>query len=258
MPQGMCAPHHACTLQNVKPHFLLPIQSSYASEGSKLISVAIDEDRGSNRAIITLGILFIIFAGMPLTLLAVRGTLGETRAPSAPEWPPANWAAIMYDRANSYADINANGRQQWPGDKYRYSDAYGHAGNERLPRYDGSASYSPSSSSSDEHHYQHDHHITDSEALFVHAQARSQTPVANSAPYWDIPQPSSRCAGYLMRDYTAHLQWNVLMPGYQPSSAQERERACEQTKVEIRGVTYDRPTRCEDKVSIFTNFLLNH
>lgn len=59
--------------------------------------------------------------------------------------------------------------------------------------------------------------------------------------YWDNVQGEERCLGHGTRKYTARLG-NLL-------SGIDAVAACKATPFTIRGVTYDSPTHCDDRVS---------
>ena len=48
--------------------------NSYANENSKLISVTLDEDKGTKRAIVTIVLLFLLFFAIPVLLLVLNVT----------------------------------------------------------------------------------------------------------------------------------------------------------------------------------------
>ncbi|TFK71760.1 hypothetical protein BDN72DRAFT_837148 [Pluteus cervinus] len=135
--------------------------------------------------VLLLGILFLVFTGLPLTVLALRGI--------HPERTPAGWHDAWHDGERRHGAVAAG----WP--QSNHDHAYRMAPEGQQTRLTAE----------------------DSEVVLA----------------WDEPRPGDHCSAYGTREYTARL---LDIP-----NSQEGTRACQMSKMEIRGIVYDKPSRCE-------------
>ncbi|KAF8646389.1 hypothetical protein AX16_007255 [Volvariella volvacea WC 439] len=169
--KGSNSSHAKDTGSGSRTYHIPNYATSYASDGSKLIAVTIDEDRGSNKAYVILGLIFLL-VGLPVIILSTRILQPDYGLVLRDRYSAQRDGARLYDGRPPQKEAQAEG--------FRGMDLK-----------------------------------------------------------WEEPKPSERCWAYGRRVYTARL-WDI-------PAGLDRPQACRLARVEIQGITFDKPDHCEDK-----------
>lgn len=184
--------------------------NSYANDRSKLISIKFDEDKRTPRAIITVVLVFLLFAAVSLFILPLRFAQVVGPVMTSPE---RSQSSVHNSELAVNIDLPTSKDTNWK------------EPSPSIVCIPGEARCSTKIESGEQ-----------AMNRKIHGSRKSGN------IYWDEPKASKRCSGFGAREYKARL-WNLPL-------FSDWTRACREAEIEIHGVVLPRPTQCESRVRL--------